>query len=72
MFVKINGKTHYLRRAVDHEGEILESYVTKKRDKRAASRFFKKTLKRHGKTETIVTDGLKSYPAAIWQIYMRV
>ena len=34
MFVKINGETHYLWRAVDHEGEILESYVTKKRDKR--------------------------------------
>jgi len=49
VFVKINGETHYLWRAVDHEGEILESYVTKKRDKSAALRFFKKTLKHHGK-----------------------
>jgi len=49
VFVKINGETHYLWRAVDHEGEVLESYVTKKRDKSAALRFFKKTLKRHGK-----------------------
>ncbi len=65
VFVKINGKTHYLWRAVDHEGEILESYVTKKRDKSAALRFFKKTLKRHGSPATIVTDGLKSYPAAM-------
>jgi putative transposase len=65
VFVKINGETHYLWRAVDHEGEILESYVTKKRDKPAALRFFKKTLKRHGKAEAIVTDGLKSYPAAM-------
>ena len=65
VFVKINGETHYLWRAVDHEGEILESYVTKKRDKSAALRFFKKTLKRHGKVEAIVTDGLKSYPAAM-------
>jgi len=36
MFVKINGERHYLWRAVDHEGEVLESYVTKKRKKKAA------------------------------------
>ena len=64
-FVKINGETHYLWRAVDHEGEILESYVTKKRDKSAALRFFKKALKRHGRPVEIVTDGLRSYPAAM-------
>ncbi len=34
MFVKISGETHYLWRAVDHEGEVLESYVSKKRDQR--------------------------------------
>jgi len=65
VFVKINGVRHYLWRAVDHEGEVLESYVTKKRDKSAALRFLKKALKRHGKAEKIVTDGLKSYPAAM-------
>ena len=65
VFVKINGERHYLWRAVDHEGEVLESYVTKKRDKRAALRFLKKALKRHGSAENIVTDGLKSYPAAM-------
>ena len=42
VFVKINGETHYLWRAVDHEGEILESYVTKTRDKKAALAFMKK------------------------------
>ena len=68
VFVKINGKIHYLWRAVDHEGEVLESYVTKKRDKSAALRFFKKTLKRHGKAEAIVTDGLQSYPAAMREL----
>ncbi len=57
VYVKINGKTHYLWRAVDHEGEILESFVTKKRDKSAALEFLKKALKHHGKAETIVTDG---------------
>jgi putative transposase len=65
VFVKINGERHYLWRAVDHEGEVLESFVTKKRDKSAALAFMKRVLKRHGKAETIVTDGLKSYPAAM-------
>ena len=65
MYVKLNGEMVYLWRAVDHEGEILESYVTKKRDKAAALTFMKKALKRHGKPETIVTDGLLSYPAAM-------
>ena len=65
VYVKINGELHYLWRAVDHEGEILESFVTKKRDKSAALAFMKKALKRHGKVEAIVTDGLRSYPAAM-------
>ncbi|MEO5865831.1 MAG: DDE-type integrase/transposase/recombinase, partial [Sphingomonas sp.] len=47
----------YLWRAVDREGEILESYVTKKREKSAACAFMKKALKHHGAPETIVTDG---------------
>lgn len=42
VFVKINGETHYLWRAFDHEGEVLESYVTKTRDKSAALRFKKR------------------------------
>lgn len=65
MYVKLNGEMVYLWRAVDHEGEVLESFVTKKRDKSAALTFLKKALKRHGKAETIVTDGLRSYPAAM-------
>ena len=65
MYVKFNGEMHYLWRAVDHEGEVLESYVTKKRDKSTALRFMKKAPKRHGKVEAIVTDGLRSYPAAM-------
>jgi len=68
VYVKINGETHYLWRAVDHEGEILESYVTKTRDKKAALTFMRKALKRHGKAETIVTDGLRSYPAAMREL----
>ena len=68
VFVKINGERHYLWRAVDHEGEILESYVTKKRDKAAALTFLRKALKRHGKAEKIVTDGMRSYPAAMREL----
>jgi len=65
VFVKINGETHYLWRAVDHEGEVLESFVTKRRDRRAALKFLKKTMKRYGNPEVIVTDRLKSYGAAM-------
>ena len=56
---------HYLWRAVDQEGEILESYVTKTRDQAAALTFMKKALKRHGSPEAITTDGLRSYRAAM-------
>jgi putative transposase len=65
VYVKINGEMHYLWRAVDHEGEVLESYVTKTRDKKAALAFMRKALKRHGSPETITTDGLRSYKAAM-------
>jgi len=68
VYVRINGEMHYLWRAVDHEGEILESFVTKKRDKSAALAFFRKILKRHSSPEVIVTDGLRSYPAAMREI----
>ena len=68
MYVKLNGELIYLWRAVDHEGEILESYVMKKQDKSAALAFIKKALKRHGRVEKIVTDGLRSYPAAMREL----
>jgi len=65
LFVKINGVTHYLWRAVDHEGEVLESYVSKKRDSKAALKFLRKTMKRHGRSHVFVTDKLRSYGAAL-------
>lgn len=65
VFVKINGETHYLWRAVDHEGEVLESYVTKRRDRKAALKFLRKTMKRYGRSYVIVTDLLRSYGAAM-------
>lgn len=68
VFVKINGVQHYLWRAVDHEGEVLESYVTKTRDKRAALTFLKKAMKRYGAPRLVITDRLRSYGAAMKEI----
>jgi putative transposase len=65
VFVRINGETHYLWRAVDHEGEVLESFVTKRRNRRAALRFLRKAMKRYGQPKIIVTDHLRSYRAAM-------
>jgi putative transposase len=68
VFVRINGKQKYLWRAVDHEGEVLESFVTETRDKASALKFIKKALKRHGRAKAIVTDRLRSYGAALREI----
>ncbi len=65
VFVKVNGKRHYLWRAVDHEGEVLEAVVTKRRNKAAALKFLRKMMKRHGCAEEIVTDRFASYKAAL-------
>ena len=65
VFVRINGETHYLWRAVDHEGEVLEVFVTKRRDRRAALKFLKRAMKRYGRPKAIVTDRLRSYGAAL-------
>ena len=66
--VKINGEWHYLWRAVDHEGEVLESYVSKRRDRKAALKFIRKSMKRNGQPKIIVTDKLRSYRAAMMVI----
>ena len=58
--VCINGVQPYLRRAVDHEGEVLESFVTKARDTAAAPKFIREALKRDGSLKAIPTDGLRS------------
>jgi putative transposase len=71
MYVKLNGEMVYLWRAVDQEGEILESYITRTRDKAAALTLMKKALKRHGSPEAITTDGLRSYQAAMKELGKR-
>lgn len=68
VFVKINGERFYLWRAVDHEGEVLECYVSKKRDKRAAKKFLIKTMRKHGSPHVITTDKLPSYRAAFREL----
>ena len=65
VFVKINGEMFYLWRAVDHEGEVLEVFATKRRDRKAALKFLKRAMKRYGRPGTIVTDRLRSYGAAM-------
>ncbi|SHL40328.1 DDE domain-containing protein [Roseovarius marisflavi] len=58
MFVKINGEMHYLWRAVDRDGDILQSDVTKRRDKKAALKFLKKSMNRHDRPNILVADKL--------------
>ena len=65
VFIRINGETHYLWRALDHEGEVLEVFATKRRDRRAALKFLKRAMKRYGGPRAIVTDRLHSYGAAM-------
>ena len=68
VYVKINRQTHYLRRAVDHEGMVLESFATKTSHKATALTFMKKLMKRHGQPQNITTDCLRSYKATMTEI----
>jgi len=65
VFVRIRGETHYLWRAVDQGGEVLEVFITKKRDRKAALNFLRKVMKQYGRPKIIVTDRLRSYRAAM-------
>ena len=65
VFVRINGKQHYLWRAVDQDGEVVDVYLQAKRDGAAAKRFFRRLLRSHGsEPRKIVTDKLRSYGVA--------
>jgi putative transposase len=65
VFVKINGKQHYLWRAVDQDGEVVDVYLQAERNSAAAKRFFKRLLRSAGgEPRKIVTDKLRSYPVA--------
>jgi len=65
VFIKIEGMQHYLWRAVDQDGEVVDVFLQNRRDARAAKRFFRRILKRHkGEPREIVTDKLRSYGVA--------
>jgi putative transposase len=65
VFLTIGGKTHYLFRAVDQDGEVLDILLQSRRNKKAARKFLRKLLKKQGYVpRTLVTDQLKSYGAA--------
>ena len=68
VFVKIHGERHYLWRAVDQEGEVLEAFVSKKRDRKAALKFLRKLMKRYPRPDAIITDRLRSYRAALREL----
>ncbi len=65
VIVRIDGETPYLWRAVDHQGEVLEVFAMKRRDRKAALEFLKRTMKRYGQAKAIVTDRLRSCGAAM-------
>jgi putative transposase len=65
VFIKIRGRQHYLRRAVDQDGDVLDILVQRRRDARAAERFLRKVLAGQGEgPRRLVTDKLRSYPPA--------
>jgi putative transposase len=68
MFVNINGERHYLWRAVDREGEILENFVTKTRDKKAAHKFLRNVMRKNGQPAAIVINQPGSFGAALKKI----
>ena len=69
VFVKINGKQHYLWRAVDQDGEVVDVYLQRKRDGATAKRFFRRLLRSYGgEPRKIVTDKLRNYGVDHWEL----
>ncbi len=65
VFVRIGGIQHYLWRAVDQDGEVIDVFLQRRRDSKAAKRFFRRLLKTHrSEPRKIVTDKLRSYGVA--------
>ena len=68
VFVKTNGERYYLWRAVDNEGEVIECFVTKRRNKAAVKKFLIKTMRKHGSPNVVTTEKLPSYGAAFREV----
>ena len=60
VFVRISGESRCLWWAVEHEGKVLESFVAKKRGRKAVLRFLRRAMERYGRSEVVVTDRLRS------------
>ncbi len=70
LFVTIQGQRHYLWRAVDQDGDVIDILVTRRRDRQAAKRFFRRALKSQGQAPwQLITDKLRSYPAAHREVF---
>ena len=73
VFITIQGQRCYLWRAVGQDGDVVDILVTKRRDHRAAKRFFRNALKHQGKPPwRLVTDKLRTYPAAHREVFPSV
>ena len=73
IFIKLSGKTHYLWRAVDQNGMVLDILVTRRRNKEAAKRFFLKLLRGlKYEPRVVITDKLRSYGAAMREVLPHV
>ncbi len=73
LFITIQGQRLYLWRAVDQDGDVIDILVTKRGDRRAAKRFFRRALKHQGQAPwQLITDKLRSYPAAHREIFPSV
>ena len=73
LFITIQGQRHYLWRAVDQDGDTIDILVQRRRDRRAAKRFFRKLLKGQGWVpRRLVTDKLRSYGAAHREVFPSV
>ena len=71
--IQINGKQHYLWRAVDQDGDVVDVYLQAKRDGAAAKRFFKRLLRCHGgEPRKIVTNKFRSYGVAVRELMPEV
>jgi len=70
VFIKIRGKQHYLWRAVDQDGEVVDVFLQARRDGNAAKQFFRRLLRSHGgEPRKIVTDKLRSYGVAHRELF---
>jgi len=70
--VRINGVQHYLWRAVDHEGVVIDFFASKRRNRKTALKFLRRAMKRYGSRKMIVTDHLASYGAALRTLKLKL